>query len=1003
MDDLDLGQTLHGFRAGQKVFGRYTLNRILGRGGMGVVWLARDSSLETDVALKFLPEVVVLDQGALRDLKKEALRSRELTHAHIVRIHDFVEAEGCAAIAMEYIDGSTLAKCRFDQPGEVFAPEVLLPWVGQLAEALDYAHNRARVVHRDLKPANLMVNSRGELKVADFGISATLADTATRLSRTLVGSSGSPPYMSPQQMLGKKPAVADDVYALGATLYELLTGKPPFYTGNVILQVQTEVPSSMSDRRGELHDGKELALMTPIPPVWEETIAACLTKDPDARPASIGEVFRRLRVNTPPKADIATPAPLVAPTASCRFSSGRWVAIVVGLAVLGFAAWLFYSRHASSTRYKVAEDKSLFPLVEIPNPNRLQASIGTVPVPLKLATFVVTVEPVVAETRLWLGPQADVMLRAGRADLSDLPPGEHELTVQAPGHQPFITRVTVVAGEMGEAKVRLVPIRGVVEFVARAGTVVTAEDVAGRTQRLGTVDAGGLLTSENLLTIGAYKFRFEHADCASAELAGELRTGRSLKVKPEQTPLPGELRVFTTPPGAEVTVNGVAAGTTPATLRMQPSEKPLSVGLRLRGYRRVFQAVTLKPAETRTLNLPAFSTEAGALKLNVKPAEAALSGMSVRLDDKDVVPDDGELQDLEVGKRALTIVHPDYEPWSGTVDVVDEETTGVEVSLAPKPGTVSFSTVPEGAEVRVTGPTLTGVTWKGKDGQALTTPFKGTLPPGSYVAILTLAGHRAKEQTVIVTANREQAVQVPLEKIRGLVAGQAWTVPELGLELVPIAPGSFRMGSENWDADEKPVTTVRISRAYWLGKYEVTQTEWELLLGRNPSEIKGARLPVENVSWKDAMEYCQKLTERERAAGRLPAGYTYTLPTEAEWEYACRAGTTGDYSGVLNVMAWYGLNSAGTTHEVGQKLANRWGLYDMHGNAWEWCRNWYANTLPGGSVTDPSGASSGSFRALRGGAWGLDAAYCRSARRGGNAPGLRDGFLGFRVALSSSP
>lgn len=228
-------------------------------------------------------------------------------------------------------------------------------------------------------------------------------------------------------------------------------------------------------------------------------------------------------------------------------------------------------------------------------------------------------------------------------------------------------------------------------------------------------------------------------------------------------------------------------------------------------------------------------------------------------------------------------------------------------------------------------------------------------------------------------------------------------VTKLGAErdllMVPIAPGEFTMGSANGDSDEKPQTRVTISRPFFLGATEVTQAQWRTVMGSNPSNFKGDTLPVEQVSWDDAMAFCKKLTERERSAGRLPAGWEFTLPTEAQWEYACRAGTTGDYAGNLDAMAWYAKNSESKTHAVGTKQANAWGLYDMHGNLWEWCADWYAS-YSGGSMTDPTGAASGSFRVYRGGGWNISAGFCRSAYRRYFSPAYRDDGLGFRPALA---
>lgn len=227
-------------------------------------------------------------------------------------------------------------------------------------------------------------------------------------------------------------------------------------------------------------------------------------------------------------------------------------------------------------------------------------------------------------------------------------------------------------------------------------------------------------------------------------------------------------------------------------------------------------------------------------------------------------------------------------------------------------------------------------------------------------------------------------------------------VTKLGAErdllMVPIAPGEFTMG----DSDMGPPHRVTISRPFFLGATEVTQAQWTAVMGSNPSYFKGDTLPVETVSWDEAMAFCQKLTERERSAGRLPAGWEFTLPTEAQWEFACRAGTTGDYAGDLDAMAWYDKNSGSKTHPVGTKQANAWGLSDMHGNVWEWCADWYGSSYPGGSVPDPSGAVSGSNRVSRGGSWGFSAVDCRSAFRGYVEPGFRHGNLGFRLALAPS-
>jgi len=236
----------------------------------------------------------------------------------------------------------------------------------------------------------------------------------------------------------------------------------------------------------------------------------------------------------------------------------------------------------------------------------------------------------------------------------------------------------------------------------------------------------------------------------------------------------------------------------------------------------------------------------------------------------------------------------------------------------------------------------------------------------------------------------------------------------IGMELVLIPKGKFTMGSpasEEGRYENETEHEVTISKDYYLGVTEVTQGQYEKVIGVNPSfwqkrvirKSDSSMYPVEQVTWEDAVEFCKELSDlpEEKKAGRV-----YRLPTEAEWEYACRAGSKsaysfGESSKSLGNYAWFGENSNAWTHSVGEKKANAWGLYDMHGNVWEWCSDWYGD-YPNGAVSDPVGPRKGSVRVLRGGSWVLVAALCRSANRNWRDPSHRNDSLGFRVALSPS-
>lgn len=224
----------------------------------------------------------------------------------------------------------------------------------------------------------------------------------------------------------------------------------------------------------------------------------------------------------------------------------------------------------------------------------------------------------------------------------------------------------------------------------------------------------------------------------------------------------------------------------------------------------------------------------------------------------------------------------------------------------------------------------------------------------------------------------------------------------MDMKFVWIPPGEFMMGSPEdepgRDHDENQHKVI-ITEGFFMQRTPVTQGQWKTVMGNNPSYFDeyGDDYPVERVSWDDAQEFIKKLSRMD--------GRQYRLPTEAEWEYACRAGTTtpfwtGDSDADLAQAGWYGGNSGKKTHPVGRKEPNAFGLYDMHGNVWEWCSDWFGD-YPADSVTDPIGPSTGYNRVLRGGGWLSDAGYCRSACRLHVSPADRFNDLGFRMVRTS--
>jgi serine/threonine protein kinase len=287
-DDRDESPTVLRYHPGQRLFDRFILDHDLASGGMGVVWLAHDERLDRRIALKFLPDRLRHDQASFDLLKREAQKSIELSHPNIVRFYDFVHDDQTAAISMEYVDGETLSAMRKAQTNKVFEAADLRNKLRQLCSALEYAHDIAEIVHRDLKPSNLMVNRRGQLKVMDFGIASSLHLGDGKSER----GGGTPGFMSPQQAARQPASVLDDVYSLGATIYDLLTSRPPTYSDEkkqVVAHMPGDKLLTMTERRVAMRISGE-----PIPRQWEEAVMGCLAYDPAKRPQNIREVAERL-------------------------------------------------------------------------------------------------------------------------------------------------------------------------------------------------------------------------------------------------------------------------------------------------------------------------------------------------------------------------------------------------------------------------------------------------------------------------------------------------------------------------------------------------------------------------------------------------------------------------------------------------------------------------------------------------------------------------------------
>lgn len=354
--------------------------------------------------------------------------------------------------------------------------------------------------------------------------------------------------------------------------------------------------------------------------------------------------------------------------------------------------------------------------------------------------------------------------------------------------------------------------------------------------------------------------------------------------------------------------------------------------------------------------------------------------------------------------------HPNYFPYRKTVYIEGDEVAELDIALEPRPGKLIIDVKPMRtfqlfANSQVVEP----------EGGAFILPPMETLD----LAIQSKDFLTAR-RSIYLEPNEVQQWDLELQPIPAPRKHSDWMVPYMGIAAKWVPAGADIMGSELRERerlpDEEPLTKVEFKEGFWVGQYEITQGQYYRIMRANPSEFKGVDLPVENVSWEDAQLFGRRLTAVEREANRLPPGYVYRLPTEAEWEYAARSGTDTAFSfgdeadpAKGNFQGRYPRNfdSADIREEahygtkpVGSYAPNGFGLYDMHGNVREWVQNWWAGRYPGGVVNNFMGPEEGTHKVYRGGGWEDFANRSRSAARDRLRPASQSSSLGFRIVLA---
>ncbi|MHC4251801.1 MAG: protein kinase domain-containing protein, partial [Planctomycetota bacterium] len=964
----------------------------LGQGGFGVVYKAKQAATGQFVALKILPPSLASEDLIAR-FQRESETVRDLDHDNIVSCVEFGydPKRKCHFCALELVEGEDLAK-RIAHVGVLSETEAL-SITRQVAMALQHAYFNG-LVHRDVKPENIMVTPDGTAKLLDLGLARPANAEASRLTQTgmFVGSAY---YASPEQAKSESGIdTRSDIYSLGATLYHMVTGKPPFQGSNVahiLYQQAYEKLVWPAEVNPELSDGvcRVIAKMLAKAPDDRYQTPNDLLRDIDTleeggEPEVADAALRNSSVRMPavrPKSKKKRKRPPSGPRHARAREAGHadgrrrrarddapaaagmspmtkmWAMLGVGAAVFLVGLVALLTREEPKRRPPAlplpdaadadgdtlpadARDRSAQPDSPGYGPSPIdtrKVSPGDIPmrVPADAVKFGGHFYKLYDQKLSWHDAKAFCEKRGG-----------HLVTITSKEENDFVTGLARKADT--DAWIGLTDERAEGKW-----EWVTGEKVAFR-RWAGNEPSNFKGEQHYVLIYRAGDFAWDDERPNGMQNKGptpfvcEWKPGGGATVArpPPVVTKPG--------PPSKPGVSDFDARMLAAVRALDPAWEVRDYGARdrhflgvIRSYRGRIDVVATHPAGQgtpctleQTRKIPA----GGKTELLVTATNDPRGGGSAKAD--------WELRVFVDSKRIAkrTIGHGDWRSHRFDLSAYAGKTIKLAIQNA--------------------------------NGGATSWTFEGAI----------------WAEARVVTEGEAPAAEPPKTLTLDLGGG-------VEMELIYIKPGVFVMGGnenprEAWQGVEKPKHEVAITNGFHLGKHEVTQAQYERIMGSNPSKSKGASNPVEQVSWNDAAEFCRKLSRH--------AGRKVRLPTEAEWEYACRAGTTskwcfGSDQRQFGAFAWHDANSGKRTHPVGGKRANAWGLHDVHGNVWEWVSDRYGKDYYAKAPrVDPGGPATGTARVLRGGGWYSGHRICRSAFRN-SAPAITvDDSVGFRVAASAS-
>lgn len=953
-----------------------------------------------DVTVGIFHHRVLKDDAFIKRLEGLQKKLKSFEHDSIPAITECTTIDKKTCIFLEPISGQTLSSyfAEHGTPGEVGLSEDKVTGIlARLLGILGYAHAQG-LDHRDLDSDMVYIQDDGKITILGLGIKKVLgvdlfeeivsASVSPLDKKKAMGRLSSFDVMSPEYKSGEPEDLRVDLHCVGVIGYWLLTAHKP-QRGHLALP--TDLVPGIEERWDDI-------LMRLLERKADQRYQSCkivllALKESDDEPESkqVGLIQRQIDRIPVPKGinDLGNNAVRI-----YRLS----LIGVVGLTITALAAFFLFVTFTEEDIYT--------------------KDVAQIVAPGETPQLAINVQPPVAKIE-FIGFEESFIVSDGFLGLRVIP-GKYEIRASAPNHEEIIQAVEVAVEEtIKEQSINfdLVAEWTGIQIKSEPEAAVSVVDARGVEIPLGSTDQAGDFSLKKGLFAGTYQIMVKKEGYAPNLLKDQvLTTGEVSVIEAPLIPLPASLIVRTTPIGARIIVNDIDIGRSPVLVKaIKPNDK-YTVAARLDKYRMAAQRIKIGPGQDVVVDLGELVPKTAELQLafsfkgRSEPEwEQLLEDVSISLGGRSYTYDAPELKRLPEGDYTIKFQHPQYEAEPVQISLADFDVKKVPVELTPLPGEIEL-VLPEGLKPVVR---LDSKIIEVKDERILVPAFE------KVEFELSLKNYHTMVRDFKLEPNEKIRWEVSPVPIPGPDKGEDWAMPYVGIKFAWIPAGTFTLGSPMKEQGRLPnegePTEVTFTRGFWAGVYEVTQAEYRRVMGQSAFSFAGKRRPAETVIWQSANEFCRKLTEFEREAGRLPEGYIYRLPTEAEWAYAARSGTTtpfhfgeeadttnGNFRGVYprglervqDAPETYG------TEAVGSYTPNAYGLYDMHGNVSEWTLDAYNSRLPGGRLTDPRPHTGGDRYALRGGSWEDTAVRVRIAARNDARMDIESNAIGFRVFLA---